>query len=219
MTSPATTDRSSHLDQRRLQILEAGMRCFARKGIRPTTMQDISQEADISVGLIYRYFESKEQVIATMASEHLAELQRKVEIARGIPHLFDALQTVLRCEQHEPHVAASFLLDLFAESAHNPHVREHLVRVQVCVTHCVADLIATSPEAAGLSPGISPRQAAEMIFHSLHGLMFVEVLQAGTSAPAELIQQRTETLQRLWTLLFPALPASAAGARNENHGS
>src|SRR2546430_15912884 len=63
---------SSNAD-RRSQILEAALVCFAKRGFHQTSMHDISGEAGISVGLIYRYFENKEAVISAMADRHQKE--------------------------------------------------------------------------------------------------------------------------------------------------
>ena len=59
----------THLDpalDRRSQILDAALVCFAKHGFHQASMHDISAEAGISVGLIYRYFENKEAVIAAI---------------------------------------------------------------------------------------------------------------------------------------------------------
>src|SRR6185369_16447908 len=48
-------------------ILEAARRCFESKGFLKTTLQDVAKEAEISVGLIYRYFQSKEDIFASLA--------------------------------------------------------------------------------------------------------------------------------------------------------
>ena len=66
---------SSNAD-RRTQILEAALVCFAKRGFHQTSMHDISGEAGISVGLIYRYFENKEAVISAMADRHKKEIHR-----------------------------------------------------------------------------------------------------------------------------------------------
>ena len=42
------------------QILDAAVVCFAKRGFHQASMHDISAEAGISVGLIYRYFQNKE---------------------------------------------------------------------------------------------------------------------------------------------------------------
>lgn len=53
--------------QRTSDILEAARSCFESKGFLKTTLQDVANEAEISVGLIYRYFQSKEDIFASLA--------------------------------------------------------------------------------------------------------------------------------------------------------
>jgi len=65
----------AYREERRTQILEAAVRCFARQGFHRTTMQDLAREAELSPGALYGYFASKEDLIAAIASErHAAEL-------------------------------------------------------------------------------------------------------------------------------------------------
>ncbi len=45
----------------RERILEAALKLFAEKGFEATTMRDVAQEADASLGLAYRYYASKEE--------------------------------------------------------------------------------------------------------------------------------------------------------------
>src|SRR5947199_1775410 len=77
---------------RRSQILEAAIVCFAKHGFHQTSMHDISAEAGISVGLIYRYFANKEAVIAAMAERHKNEIQELLERAKQAPSLFESLE-------------------------------------------------------------------------------------------------------------------------------
>ena len=67
---------------RRSQILDAALVCFAKRGFHQTSMHDISAEAGISVGLIYRYFENKEAVISAMADRHKKEISDMLQRAR-----------------------------------------------------------------------------------------------------------------------------------------
>ncbi|HEX9115511.1 MAG TPA: TetR/AcrR family transcriptional regulator [Anaerolineae bacterium] len=59
---PKVTDE--HALARRQQIIDAAYRCFARKGFHQTTMRDIYEEAQLSPGAVYHYFESKHDIIA-----------------------------------------------------------------------------------------------------------------------------------------------------------
>src|SRR5947209_12181483 len=77
---------------RRTQILEAAVVCFAKHGFHQASMHDISAEAGISVGLIYRYFENKEAVIAAMADRQKSEISDLLERAGQSPSLLIALE-------------------------------------------------------------------------------------------------------------------------------
>ena len=62
--APASTDAREAQQQR---ILAAAMACFARSGFHKASMQDICAEAGMSAGNLYRYFRSKEAIIAAIA--------------------------------------------------------------------------------------------------------------------------------------------------------
>src|SRR3979411_177608 len=88
-TMPQVPVEPSLVD-RRAQILEAAMVCFAKRGFHQASMHDISAEAGISVGLIYRYFANKEAVISSMAERHKGEIHEVVERPRQAPTLLAA---------------------------------------------------------------------------------------------------------------------------------
>ncbi len=58
-----------HLVRRRQQILDAALECFARKGFHATSMQDVFAESGLSAGAVYRYFKSKDDLIAALAAD------------------------------------------------------------------------------------------------------------------------------------------------------
>src|SRR2546430_6635164 len=76
------------------QILDAALVCFAQRGFHQTSMHDISAEAGISVGLIYRYFANKEAVISAHAHRHKNENQEGFGSARPKPNLIESLQNL-----------------------------------------------------------------------------------------------------------------------------
>lgn len=61
-------------DQRKQHILDAARRAFSRRGdVAGTTVRDIAAEAGISEGIIYRHFESKEDLFFEAAVRPLQE--------------------------------------------------------------------------------------------------------------------------------------------------
>ncbi len=82
----------SYLASRRRQIMDAAVTCFARDGFHRTTMQDIVAETGLSAGAIYRYFPSKEDIVAAIADEHrTAEADAFAEVS-GSDDVGDALR-------------------------------------------------------------------------------------------------------------------------------
>src|SRR5688572_18400767 len=51
------------VERRRAQIVEAATRLVARQGFAKTVVRDIAGEANISVGLVYEYVRSKEDIL------------------------------------------------------------------------------------------------------------------------------------------------------------
>src|SRR5947199_4917980 len=134
---------------RRVQILDAALVCFGQRGFHQTSMHDISAEAGISVGLIYRYFASKEAVISAMADRHKKEIHDVLERARQAPTLLESLEILFtaHCCESSPQFQSAFVVDLYAESARNPQMADLVRDVLQTAMDGVTDLIAQSPEA------------------------------------------------------------------------
>ena len=67
------TDGSVTADKRRL-LLDAAVRVFARKGFHAARVGAIAEEAHVAHGLLYHYFSSKEEVLATIFRETWTDL-------------------------------------------------------------------------------------------------------------------------------------------------
>ena len=164
-------------------------------------MHDISTEAGISVGLIYRYFQNKEAVISAMADRHKQEIQEILERARQASGLLESLEVLFtaHCGETEPQVVSAFVVDLFAEASRNTRVAE-LVR-DVCETSMsgVTDLIARSPEAK--TTNLTPCEMAELIFAVNDGMLMRNVLKIGSTSE-ERREQQLKVARNLWRLLF-----------------
>jgi len=85
-------------DERREQIMQAGLKVFARKGLAATKISDIAAAANLSYGLVYHYFRDKDEL-------YLALVERALQ---GTLHL-----TAVALEQ--PGAAWERLRSLYAE--------------------------------------------------------------------------------------------------------
>lgn len=189
---------------RRQQILQAAMICFAKRGFHVASMHDISAEAGISVGLIYRYFESKEAVISAMADEHIKDLQDLLERARSAPTLWDSLEILLtaHCCEDAPQIHSAFVVDLFAEAGRNPAIAKLVRDVLETGLAGVTEVIARAPEMRDSSHGLKPREIAELIFATARGSMMRDVLDHSQLPAAERRERQLKVVRQLWHLLF-----------------
>ncbi len=194
---------SSNAD-RRTQILEAALVCFAKRGFHQTSMHDISGEAGISVGLIYRYFENKEAVISAMADRHKKEITEMLERARQAPSLLESLEILFtaHCCEDAPQVVSAFVVDLYAEASRNPHVADLVRDVLETAMAGVRDLIARAPEAQNAGKNLTPDDLAELIFAVARGMLMLDVLRPQEMTAAERRTRQLEVTRRLWRLLF-----------------
>jgi len=189
---------------RQTQILDAALICFAKRGFHQASMHDISAEAGISVGLIYRYFENKEAVISAMADRHKKEIYDMLERARQAATLLESLEILFtaHCCENEPRVISAFVVDLYAEASRNPHVADLVRDILQTAMDGVTDLIARSPEAESATHGLKPYELAELIFAVSRGMLMRDVLQPQEMTAAERRTRQLEVTRRLWGLLF-----------------
>lgn len=189
---------------RREQILRAAMICFAKCGFHQTSMHDISNEAGISVGLIYRYFPSKEAVISAMAEEHKKDLQELLQRARSAPTLLDSLEILLtaHCCENAPQIHSAFVVDLFAEAGRNPDIAKLVRDVLETGMAGVTEVIARAPEMREAPPGLTPREITELIFATARGSMMRDVLDHSQVSAAERRERQLIVVRQLWRLLF-----------------
>lgn len=59
------------------RLYETAMRMIAKRGYEATTLRDIARAADVSVGLLYRYFPSKQAVIIALYDELSTDYARR----------------------------------------------------------------------------------------------------------------------------------------------
>jgi AcrR family transcriptional regulator len=73
-------------ERRRRQIIDAARCCFVAHGFHQTGVQDIATAADISLGLLYRYFKNKDALILEVAHRDIDAL---IDAVDAIPEIGD----------------------------------------------------------------------------------------------------------------------------------
>jgi len=89
---------AAHATEMRQRILDGAYRTMLAGGYRGTTMPAIAAEADVSVGLLYRYFDSKEELYLAMC-EGVTQAQLD-ELAAHLGTIADPRERVAAAVRH-----------------------------------------------------------------------------------------------------------------------
>src|SRR5271170_5637483 len=84
---PHTGRRERHRNEIRERLFRSALRLFAERGYLETTVEDITEAADVGKGTFFNYFQTKEHVLATFGAERLASIERALERAKTEPVL------------------------------------------------------------------------------------------------------------------------------------
>lgn len=110
---PATVSRAERRDQQVQRILDAAKVCFVRSGFQGASMQQVCAEAGMSPGALYRYFSSKESIIAAICE---ADRKQDAELFKAIFKTPDVVEgVVMGAMAHIRHIHEAGLAPLFAE--------------------------------------------------------------------------------------------------------
>ena len=168
----------AHLEARRQQILEAASACFSRQGFHQATMQDICREADLSPGAVYRYFNSKEEIIEASCEDCQRQSLEFLESVTGQSD--DTLQVLDRLtdrgfeQLNEPEAQEHIRMNiqLWAESLRSAEVMEVLSRSGFDTwRNALSAIIKRAQQRGEVDPSLEPGSAAQVLLSSWLGLL------------------------------------------------
>lgn len=154
--------------QRRRQILNAALACFARKGFDATRVQDICRQAELSPGAVYLYFDSKDAIIRALAEEAQAASEARWQklVQEGddsglsrIEKLFDLASSV-----SNP-TAARMGVQFWAQAFDNSFLSEAMLVDHAKSVERIADLLRSEGDLARADA----KALAEMVLATLRG--------------------------------------------------
>lgn len=78
-----TQRRERERDARRQAILAQAKSVFAERGFLNATVEEIAERAELAVGTLYRYFQSKEEIYVSLLFEAMNIFYDRIETIRA----------------------------------------------------------------------------------------------------------------------------------------
>jgi TetR/AcrR family transcriptional regulator, repressor for uid operon len=176
---------SQNLTERHIRILDAAERIFARAGIHTATISDVAVEAAMSPGNLYRYFPSKEAIVAGLAErDRMAIAADFARLTEG-PATLDLLEALGR--RHlvdEPREKAMITLQIWAEASRNPAVATLCNSVQSEVYQGILAFVVKAKVNGELPPDLDDAQYIAATFMMVDGYMRCRATQPDFDAAA-----------------------------------
>jgi AcrR family transcriptional regulator len=149
---------------RRSTILDAAERCFARSGFHQTSMNEICAEAGMSPGNLYRYFPSKEAIIAGITERNRADAAESFTAVENAPSFYEGLQQLARhhlVDRTDDEIG--LCAEIMAESRRNPEIAKLFQAIETDVKTRITAMLKTAAARGEISSTIDFDAAATML--------------------------------------------------------
>jgi AcrR family transcriptional regulator len=165
------TDRSIAFAEKRRAILDAAVRVFARNGFHTSRVGDVAAEAGVAHGLLYHYFPSKEELLATIFRdtwrallEALREVEESDEPARE--QLRKVAAIVLRTWRREPDLVRVIVRVV----ARGPQLAREIDEIGQAMD-AIERIVARGQERGELRSDVDARLAAVILYGALDEIL------------------------------------------------
>lgn len=163
--------RSAELRER---LFRSALQLFAHKGYSETTVEDITNAADVGKGTFFNYFPSKDHILAAFGQKQIEKLQLAADAA-------DSTNISIREFMH------SLALDMISEPAQNPAmvrvlvlanlssepVRTTMREVHTRAMELLARIVKVGQDRGEIRKDMEPLDIAQTLRQSLLGALLI----------------------------------------------
>ena len=161
------------VDKRRL-ILDAAIRVFARKGFHHCRVSDVADEAGVAYGLVYHYFDSKEEILNTLFTERwqlmldaIVAIDAREDIGAR-DKLYGVASFIIDSYRHEPELMKVIIVEV--TRAANSFGRLHLAKIREAYT-MIGDIVESARREGAFKADITPEFAAMCFYGAIEQLL------------------------------------------------
>lgn len=192
--------RSRRSAELRERIFRSALDLFAEKGFAETTVEDITNAADVGKGTFFNYFPSKDHILLAFGEIQLARLRQAVDQARQtnepLPKFLRSLTMRMTQEpSRNPDIVRVLLLAFLS----NPEVREAMMDLQTRVLALHCEMVTLGQERGEVRNDLPPIEIAQVFRQVIFGTLLIWSLYGDAS-----LQSRMDSaFEIVWRGLSP----------------
>jgi AcrR family transcriptional regulator len=209
-SAPRGGRRERHRTETRDRLYNAALGLFAERGFLETTVEDITEAADVGKGTFFNYFPTKEHILAEFGGQRTAVVERALQKARASDGpVLDALRELVRDAAGQANKSAALLRAIFAAHASCTSVRQELIKRSHIGRRILAQIIALAQERGEIRRDIPALDLARMTQR-----IFMGVTMSWSIKPESSLRKTSE---EIWDLIYPSLlPAETRVTRQRS---
>jgi AcrR family transcriptional regulator len=202
-TVPRAGRRERHRRETRDRLYRAALALFAERGFLETTVEDITEAADVGKGTFFNYFPTKEHILAEFGGQRTAAVERALEQARVTKGpVLDVFRELVGDAVGQADKSAALLRAIFAAHASCTSVREELVKRSQLGRRLLAQIFLLAQQRGEIRRDIAAMDLARMTQR-----IFMGVTMSWAIMPESTLRK---TAEEIWDLFQPTLlPAQA----------
>lgn len=190
----------------RERLFRASLDLFAKKGFNETTVEDITEAADVGKGTFFNYFPSKDHILLAFGEMQLGKLQAAIEEARRTSEPMPAFLRSLGIRMtQEPTRHPGIIRTLLQAYLSTTAVREAMLDLQSRVHALHTEIVRIGQERGEIRNDLP----AEEIAHVFRQTIFGTLLMWSLHGDATLHERIESAFRVLWSGLAPRTSGTA----------
>jgi len=200
LTAAPQGRRARRRAETRTRILRAAWGLFARQGFFATTVEQITEAADVGKGTFFNYFPSKEHVLAGFGEMQVGKIRAALEDYRRQPRpLREVLQRLVYALAEEPGRSPALVRSLLVANLSSEPVRQLWRRNLERGRRALAQLLAEGQRRGELRRDRKPLELCRHFQQTYFGVLVLWAIHP----PSRLGERLEETFNLFWPGIEP----------------
>jgi len=199
-SDPGPDRRQRRSAEIRERLFHAALTLFAEKGFAETTVEDITNAADVGKGTFFNYFPSKDHILLAFGEMQLGKLQEAINIARRtnepMPQFLRALGARMTQEPTRNPAIIRALLQAYLSTT---PVREAMIDLQNRVHALHTQMIQLGQERGEIRSDLPAADIAYVFRQTIFGTLLIWSLYGDATLHARI----ESAFNVLWSGLVP----------------
>jgi AcrR family transcriptional regulator len=197
---PASGRRQRRSAETRERLFRSALKLFSQKGFAETTVEDITEAADVGKGTFFNYFPSKDHILLAFGEMQLSKLESAIELARSsgepMPEFLRSLGVRMTQEPTRNPAIIRALLQAYLSTT---PVRAAMMDLQRRVHTLHTQMIQLGQERGEIRDDLPAAEIAYVFRQTIFGTLLIWSLYGDAT-----LHSRIETaFNLLWTGLAP----------------